>query len=248
MSELLPCPFCGSEPVMKHIGNDYTKSRAVEVKCSNAYCRVARTDKALRHDHAWLTNVATENWNRRPAATQAPSAPVAPIDVRAQFEAWCDEYGFNRQHEEDRNGIHYATNTTRAYWVGWSARAALSVKAGSYPEILEDWEAQCEQLRAQYPGIDGEFKVFDVMITTELDCKLEEGEYGVDICELVNGYVGEHDFGRIEDAVSEVIDTLNLPGEGQTIIRVYESGEREDVFWNSYWRVAAPTPPTTGEA
>jgi hypothetical protein len=67
---------------MKHIGNDHTKSRAVEVKCSNAYCRVARTDKALRHDHAWLTKVATENWNRRPAATQAPSAPVALDTIR----------------------------------------------------------------------------------------------------------------------------------------------------------------------
>lgn len=75
-NELKDCPFCGSKPLMKHIGNDHTKTRAVEVKCSNAECRIARTDKAFRYDHAWLTNVAIEGWNRR--ALAAPVASAAP--------------------------------------------------------------------------------------------------------------------------------------------------------------------------
>lgn len=80
-NDLKDCPFCGSKPVMKHIGNDHTKSRAVEVKCSNVECRIARTDKAFRHDHAWLTNVATEGWNRRPALATPPVASGALPDV-----------------------------------------------------------------------------------------------------------------------------------------------------------------------
>lgn len=79
-AELKDCPFCGSKPTMKHIGNDHTKTRAVEVKCSNIECRVARTDKAFRNDHAWLTAVAVEGWNRRPALA-ASGGNAAPPDA-----------------------------------------------------------------------------------------------------------------------------------------------------------------------
>lgn len=82
-AELLPCPFCGSAPTMRHIGNDRTKSRAVTVKCSNPHCRVERTDKAFRNDHAWLERVAIEGWNQRPAPPSQPAEaqPVAYVPV-----------------------------------------------------------------------------------------------------------------------------------------------------------------------
>ncbi len=61
--ELSNCPFCGSEPIIKHIGNDYTKTRSIEIKCPK--CRIKRIDTALRQGFSWLEEVATKNWNQR---------------------------------------------------------------------------------------------------------------------------------------------------------------------------------------
>lgn len=210
---------------------------------------IAEMRSTLAKYEAQMLRMATcaGEFARDACKAQAPSAPPVAPDERVEFEAWCvrKSYGTNKW---SGDGSSYTSSHTISAWEAWQARSALSVKAGSYPETSEGWEAHCKMLRSRYPDIAGSFKVFDIAITTEIDCKLDEGEYGIDICELVHGTVGEYDFVRIKDAVSEVIETLSLPDEGQTIIRVYESGEREDVFWNSYWRVAAPTPPTTGEA
>jgi len=66
--ELSNCPFCGSEPIIKHIGNDYTKTRSIEIKCPK--CRIKRIDAALRYDFSWLEKVAAGNWNQRFAYNQ----------------------------------------------------------------------------------------------------------------------------------------------------------------------------------
>ncbi len=58
---LLPCPFCSGEPKVRHIGNDYTKKRSVEISCTK--CRVKRTDAALTHSFSWLEEVAARHWN-----------------------------------------------------------------------------------------------------------------------------------------------------------------------------------------
>lgn len=67
---LLPCPFCGTAPQIKLIGNDHTKSRKVQIRCPE--CRIERTDAAIRHGHDWLVNVASLEWNNR-------AAPVPPV-------------------------------------------------------------------------------------------------------------------------------------------------------------------------
>ena len=63
MGELKPCPFCGAEPVKKYIGNAHTKKRAVKISCPQ--CRIQRTDAAIHHDHEWVDERATINWNQR---------------------------------------------------------------------------------------------------------------------------------------------------------------------------------------
>ena len=61
--ELKPCPFCGGEADLSFIGNDYTKSRKVTIKCKG--CRAKRTDAALRYSHEWVARVAIDYWNKR---------------------------------------------------------------------------------------------------------------------------------------------------------------------------------------
>ena len=65
-NKLLPCPFCGSAPLWHLIGNGFTRSQKIVVKCPK--CRVQRTDAILnghRHTIEWLEEVAIKNWNQR---------------------------------------------------------------------------------------------------------------------------------------------------------------------------------------
>lgn len=61
--ELLPCPFCGTEPEMIHIGNEYTKSRKIEIKCPG--CRAKLINAAIHHGFDWLEEVTAKAWNKR---------------------------------------------------------------------------------------------------------------------------------------------------------------------------------------
>ena len=64
-TELLPCPFCGSEAKATYIGNDRTKSRKIEVKCQNKMCRITQVTGAIRYGFDWLDDVSCAAWNRR---------------------------------------------------------------------------------------------------------------------------------------------------------------------------------------
>lgn len=57
------CPFCGEFPDVTFIGNNYTKSRKVIIKCPS--CRVQRTDSGIVNGFAWLLDKACEHWNAR---------------------------------------------------------------------------------------------------------------------------------------------------------------------------------------
>jgi Lar family restriction alleviation protein len=61
--ELLPCPFCGGEPIVRFIGNDHSRKRVIEIRCKK--CRASRKDAALRYGFDWLESIATEAWNTR---------------------------------------------------------------------------------------------------------------------------------------------------------------------------------------
>lgn len=83
--ELLPCPFCGSEPEKIFIGNQYTKKRSIEVKCHK--CRCKRVDAAIHHSHDWLDEVSTKNWNQRPEESALHSVE-AEKEPDAYMDSW----------------------------------------------------------------------------------------------------------------------------------------------------------------
>lgn len=60
---MLPCPFCGSEPKLTFIGNDYSKSRRVEIKCTG--CRVTMANDGIRVGSEQLAKWSIEAWNKR---------------------------------------------------------------------------------------------------------------------------------------------------------------------------------------
>ena len=57
------CPFCGTEPEIKHIGNNHTKQRKIEIGCRE--CGVRLVKAALRNDFSWLEDIIVKRWNSR---------------------------------------------------------------------------------------------------------------------------------------------------------------------------------------
>lgn len=100
----------------------------------------------------------------------------------------------------------------------------------------EAWESRKAELLAQYPGIAGQYKVFKVYIETGRDPL--EGDFSAHIAEIINRWVSRDDVDLIYEAIWSDAKLLNLPVDGDTELTVYESGEREDVFWNKFYRIA----------
>ena len=61
--ELLPCPFCGGEANINFIGNDHSKKRKVEVKCSS--CRVELINASIRNNSEVCAKWTIDGWNKR---------------------------------------------------------------------------------------------------------------------------------------------------------------------------------------
>lgn len=61
--DLLPCPFCGGDPMVIHKGNNYSRSQSIIIKCQG--CRIVRTDSVMTHPIEWILPKAVASWNRR---------------------------------------------------------------------------------------------------------------------------------------------------------------------------------------
>lgn len=82
------------------------------------------------------------------AAAPAIQQEGAALDERAEFEKNFGGQGFDMLTETDKNGEHYALNTVRAYWVGWSARAALAAPASKGVRCTLQEHCRCIGQRA----------------------------------------------------------------------------------------------------
>lgn len=61
--EVKPCPFCGEQPDIGHVGNDYTKGQGIKIRCSG--CRYEFVDKTLRNGIDWIIPKTVAHWNKR---------------------------------------------------------------------------------------------------------------------------------------------------------------------------------------
>ena len=66
---LLPCPFCGSQPEIHTAGNSWTQKRIVTIRCPQ--CRIERAEAALKFEMDWLMQIAVHHWNKRHPAPDA---------------------------------------------------------------------------------------------------------------------------------------------------------------------------------
>lgn len=73
--ELKPCPFCGGKAERGFVGNDFTKSRKVEIECTECHARMVVG--AIRNTHEWCDETVTKRWNDR----QPPLPPAEGAEV-----------------------------------------------------------------------------------------------------------------------------------------------------------------------
>jgi hypothetical protein len=63
IKDIKGCPFCGGTPEIITIGNEFTKKRSVEIKCTSCYTK--QITGAIRNSIDWCTKTAIEKWNKR---------------------------------------------------------------------------------------------------------------------------------------------------------------------------------------
>ena len=98
--KLKSCPFCGTEPKVRHIGNEHTKKRSVKIKCPK--CRIERTDASLKHGFDWLDRVAIEQWNKRSLVSEP--VPVCHDCSADELGCWKEEALHSRVSEPIEDG------------------------------------------------------------------------------------------------------------------------------------------------
>lgn len=62
IDKLLPCPFCGKDPEIKHQGNYHTKSRKFHIICKGCIKMVVG---AITQDNTWCAMSIAKQWNTR---------------------------------------------------------------------------------------------------------------------------------------------------------------------------------------
>ena len=86
----LPCPCCGAEPKLKYIGNDRTKKRSVEIRCSNLECRLSTSVGTIIHSgFDFCEKHLAKIWNHRPQIKETQNIPDN-IEPDGEWVRWKD--------------------------------------------------------------------------------------------------------------------------------------------------------------
>ena len=91
MENLKPCPFCGGEAEINQIGNEHTKSRGFEVKCTAWGCATKKRAMVIRHTLDDARVFAITAWNTRPSPARDEGAGTMEV-TRAAEDAACAAY------------------------------------------------------------------------------------------------------------------------------------------------------------
>ena len=83
---------------------------------------------------------------------------------------------------------------------------------------------------------------YKVAVVTELGCSFDEGECSIYITEILEGYVGRHDFDLVFECIYNNVEANQLPEEGVTMFILKETGEWEDVHWHKYYEIEERLP------
>jgi len=74
------------------------------------------------------------------------------------------------------------------------------------------------------------------LISLELDCNFDKGEYSVDLLPM-GCSIGEDDPDLIIDCLDNDLCANMLPKDGFVSVIVQESGKWEGTFWHKYYRI-----------
>jgi hypothetical protein len=110
ISELLPCPFCGSNNIeFRRYGR-----KGLQLECGGCAVRMQQT--VLRYSLDWLRERMIESWNKREPVR---AVPISEPGERARFEQTFDAH----MPAQDDDGGYQPNYWLDAAWSGWMARA-----------------------------------------------------------------------------------------------------------------------------
>lgn len=61
--DLLGCPFCGCDPGIKLIANEYTKTKSLSIKCP--ICKIDLINCTNKHSYETILKESVGHWNKR---------------------------------------------------------------------------------------------------------------------------------------------------------------------------------------
>jgi len=79
--------------------------------------------------------------------------------------------------------------------------------------------------------------VYKVSMYFEKGCDFNEGEYNVEINDIVNGTVNLDDYQLVEECISEFFYEKGPLPDTTYGLTLQETGEWEDVFWHKYYKI-----------
>ena len=116
--ELLPCPFCGGEAVLKQYRAD-----GLEIKCSS--CHSGRQQRWMYKGRDWLAEKMIEKWNERSAPPELAELQATIAQQAAEIERLKGGKGEASHFADEYNNTITAEHKAHNVKCGGAPRAAV---------------------------------------------------------------------------------------------------------------------------